>query len=339
MDNLPILRKKILPGAMVLGLFPGIALADDSALTLSFENDALASSDDGHFSSGFTLDWAFTPSGDSGSGDSGSGDSWTRRFASALPDALIGQADRASYRLASLIYTPNDIERRTLVEDDRPYAGLLYAGLSLYEDISADTWTQTTGMHLDVGVVGPASQAENIQREVHRITDSDRPQGWDHQLKDEPIINVSLHRQWWQDALLASQQLSHGPSAGAALGNLYTYATTGYSVRWGDDAQGIPMLAPHPGHYDLVSDTTGWQWYLFARVEGYYIAQNLTLDGNTFKDSHAVERKPWVAKASAGLVMSREGWQVAYTAARRTREFDHQEDADKFGSITLARRF
>ena len=321
--------KAILPFVLPMGLLPTMALADDSALSVKLENDGFASSDDGHFTSGFELNWMFTPEPQS----------WTQRLATALPDSLIGEADRASYRLVHQIYTPNVIERRDLIEDDRPYAGLVYGGVSLYEDKAVGRWQQATDLHLDVGLVGPSSQADSIQREVHRVTDSDRPRGWRNQLGDEAILNLTMRRQWWQDAPLAGKQFSHGPSVGAALGNLYTYASAGYSVRWGDDAQGIPTLTPNPGSRHQLNGTSGWQWYLFANVEGYYMAQNLTLDGNTFRDSHSVDRNEWVAEASAGLALAWDAWQVTYAAVQRTREFDGQDEQDTFGAVTLTRRF
>lgn len=329
MRKFSALRRKPLPVVLTLSLLPGFVSANDSSLSFKFENDSLASSDDGHYTSGFELNWTFTPTPHS----------WIQRLSALLPDALISQADRASYRLVHQIYTPNEIEQRRLIEDDRPYAGLVYAGLSLYEDVPVGRWTQATDLHVDMGLVGPSSLADSIQREVHRVTDSDRPRGWSNQLGDEPLVNLTLRRQWWHDSPLAGKQLSHGPSAGAALGNLYTYASAGYSVRWGDDAQGIPTLTPNPGSRHLMRSSAGWQWYLFANIEGYYMAQNLTLDGNTFSNSHSVDRKEWVADASAGLALAWHDWQITYSAVQRTREFDGQDERDKFGAVTLTKRF
>ena len=149
-----------LPLIAVLGSIAPLAMADDDAVSLKFANDGIASNDDGHFTSGFELNWSFTPTPQN----------WTQRLATALPDGLIGQADRATYRLVHQIYTPDDIERSELIEDDRPYAGLVYGGISLYEDVPVGAWTQATDLHLDVGLVGPSSLADNLQREVHHVT-------------------------------------------------------------------------------------------------------------------------------------------------------------------------
>lgn len=323
------LRRGTLSLIASLGLLPLLSVADDRALSVKLENDSFASSDDGHFTSGFELNWAFKPNSEN----------WTQRLATALPDSLIGQADMASYRLVHQIYSPNDIKQSALIEDDRPYAGLVFGGISLYEDVPVGQWTQATDLHLDVGLVGPSSLADSIQREVHRVTQSERPSGWDNQLADEPIVNFTMRRQWWHEAPLAGKHFSHGPSLGVALGNLYTYASAGYSVRWGDDAQGIPTLTPNPGSRHLMTGNAGWQWYVFANVEGYYMAHNLTLDGNVFSNSHSVDSKEWVADASAGVAIAWDDWQVTYAAVQRTREFDGQDEEDKFGALTLSKRF
>jgi hypothetical protein len=41
-------------------------------------------------------------------------------------------------------------------------------------------------------VVGPALQAEGVQKEFHDFIGADEPLGWDTQLPNEPVINVSL---------------------------------------------------------------------------------------------------------------------------------------------------
>ncbi|PRY63445.1 hypothetical protein B0H98_10840 [Vreelandella songnenensis] len=324
-----LLRWRQLPLLAAISLLPVLASADNNVITVKHENDGMASSDDGHFTSGFELNWAFKPAPDN----------WTQRLATALPNSVMGQADTAAFRLVHQIYTPDNIERSELIEDDRPYAGLVYLGMSLYEDVPVGNWQQATDLHLDVGLVGPSSQADSIQREVHRVTGSDRPRGWRHQLDDEPIVNLTMRRQWWHNVPLAGKRFAHGPGASVALGNFNTYASAGYGVRWGDDANGIPTLTPNPGNRGRMTSTTGWQWYLFANVEGYYVAHNLTLDGNVFSNSHSVDRKEWVGEASAGLALAWDEWQVTYAAVQRTREFDGQDKQDKYGALTLSRSF
>src|SRR5690554_3280137 len=328
-SNSAVSKVSAIAVAVTVSLLSGLASADDGAFTLKVENDGLGSSDDGHFTSGVEFEWSFAPDDNH----------WSQRLATALPEGLIGRADRTAYRLTHQIYTPDNIRQRELIEDDRPYAGLVMGGISLYEDVERGNWRQATDLHVDVGMVGPSSQADSLQREVHRVTNSDRPNGWDNQLGDEPILNATFRRQWWHQLPLAGKTFSHGPSVGAALGNLYTYANGGYGVRWGDAGTGLPTVTPNPGNRQSFTQHNGFRWYLFASVEGYFMAHNLTLDGNTFKNSHSVDRREWVGDVAGGVALAWNAWQLTYTAVSRSREFHGQEESDSFGMITLARSF
>ncbi len=61
MNNTSPLGRKALLLMLPLSLMPSLGVASDSSLSAKFENDGFASSDDGHFTSGFELNWTFTP--------------------------------------------------------------------------------------------------------------------------------------------------------------------------------------------------------------------------------------------------------------------------------------
>ncbi|HTE06681.1 MAG TPA: lipid A-modifier LpxR family protein, partial [Planctomycetota bacterium] len=96
-------------------------------------------------------------------------------------------------------FTPANLKASTLIEDDRPYAGWLYAGV-----VRFDTWLDSDdgarrdvehSVELDLGVVGPDSYAEQIQSALHSsLVDGQDPEGWDHQLGNEPGIVLRLSR-------------------------------------------------------------------------------------------------------------------------------------------------
>ena len=111
------------------------------------ENDIIASGSDGHYTNGLEVIWGFEPDDQS----------WTRRFADLLPGWSGAAIDNVAYRFGHQIYTPEEIETRALIEDDRPYAGLLFAGMSMFSDTQYDGWRAAQGLHLDVGIVGPAA--------------------------------------------------------------------------------------------------------------------------------------------------------------------------------------
>lgn len=316
---------------LLLGALTTSASAD-GLLTLKVENDLYSAGGDGHYTNGIEGIWAFEPADGH----------WSRRFAEVLPGWSASSLVGVAYRLGQQMYTPEDIETETLIKDDRPYAGLLLGGISLLNESQHDGWRLAESLQFDVGIVGPASGAEVIQRNFHELIASEKPEGWKHQLHNEPVVNVGYERSWRIQQSLAGLEVEYGPSAGFALGNLYTYASSGLALRFGDGLErsfGIPSVAPAHGGRSSFQRDQGFSWYTFAAVEGRYMAHNLLLDGNTFEDSHSVDRREWVGDAQVGAALTRDRWQVAYTYLWRSKEFGEQDRFDQFGSIVLSTWF
>ncbi len=66
-----------------------------------------------------------------------------------------------------------------------------------------------------------------------------------------------------------------------------------------------------------------------------FVMHDIFLDGNTFTDSHNVNRNNWVSDFAAGLGISYGKVMISLTQMPRTREFKEQMDNHSFGSITL----
>ncbi|WP_213909740.1 lipid A deacylase LpxR family protein [Stutzerimonas nitrititolerans] len=316
--------------AVFIGLVPLASHAD--LYSLKIENDIISSGSDGHYTNGFELMRSFQPEADH----------WSRRFAAAMPGWASDEIDNVAYRFGHQIYTPNEIETADLIEDDRPYAGLLFAGVSMFSDLAYEGWRETSGLHLDVGLVGPGAGGKKIQRGVHKITDSDEPRGWNNQLRNEPFVNIGYQKRWWLQQRLAGLELEYGPSLGGSLGNLYTYGSAGLGVRIGQGLArsfSIPAVAPAQSGSMYFDQGGGFAWSLFANLEGRYMAHNMLLEGNTFKDSHSVDSREWVGDAKAGVALTWNSWQLAFASVWRTKEFHGQDEHDQFGSLTLSAWF
>lgn len=316
--------------ALAAGL-PVLSLAD--SLSIKVENDILSyENDDGHYSGGLEVFWSFEP-------ENGH---WTRGLADALPGWEADEIATLAYRFGMQGYTPEDLRSRALIEDDRPYAGLLFLGVSLYADRDDPDWRVTREVHLDVGLVGPGTGVGKVQHWIHKHINATEPRGWSHQLRNEPFLNLTYERQWWRGGRLLGLELEYGPTAGLALGNLYTYASTGAQLRFGrrlDRSLGIPSVTPAQSGSQYFKPNGGFAWYGFLGLEGRYMAYNMLLDGNTFKSSHSVDRREWVGDAKAGLALTWSQWQIAFASVWRSHEFHGQDGHDQFGSITLTYGF
>ena len=115
----------------------------------------------------------------------------TSQLAAPLDQPLrAGGSWRTAISVGQNIYTPENIRETALINTDRPYAGWLYAGFSLFNEKRPSTlstkWDSLNTLELDIGIVGPQSYAQDVQKMVHQYINVTRPNGWDHQLKNEP---------------------------------------------------------------------------------------------------------------------------------------------------------
>jgi len=254
---------------------------------------------------------------------------------------------RVTYSLGQEIFTPEDIGRRDLIEDDRPYAGWTYLGVGLV----SENGDRLDNLELNVGMIGPASLADKTQIEYHKLIDVQVPEGWENQLHNEPGVVLYYERKWrnlWEAKIsdlpvLDELAFDVTPHLGGALGNVYTYGAGGLTLRVGEDLPddyGPPRLRPALPGSDYFRPDDWFGWYLFAGFEGRAVLRNIFLDGNTFQDSHSVDKYPIVGDFQAGIAfVLGERVRIAYTHLWRTREFREQDEPDEFGTLSLSVRF
>ncbi|NQW01975.1 MAG: lipid A deacylase LpxR family protein [Rhodospirillales bacterium] len=302
-------------------------------LSLKFENDLFSGADQ-HYTNGVRLSW-LSPEGD------------TFRPLQTIRDLLeeIAQDENKTTRFGLSagqdMYTPKDSKARELLVDDRPYAGWLYGGLSLHtvSDHGQGRMDQES-VEVNVGIIGPWSLAEVNQDFVHSVRSIEKFNGWDNQLHNEPGLLINYERKWrlFDPIKWGGTGFDAIPHAGASLGNVMTGANAGGAVRWGWNLPkdfGPPGLIHSVSPLDRRPDES-ISFYAFASLQGRFVAHNIFLDGNTFRDSHSVDKNNWVGDASLGVALLVGRFEIAYTNAFRSREFAGQDDHSRFGSLAVS---
>lgn len=266
-------------------------------------------------------------------------------------------------RFGQSMYTPEDKARTDLIPDDRPYAGLLYLGLAWNRRIHppAASYEMLDVRELTLGVIGPWSLAEQSQDLVHRARGIERFRGWDNQLRNEPAFQMAMERKFksyregavrpgWSSDVIGSYALR--------VGNIETAASTGVELRAGwnipNDFGSYPIRPgtenrPPSGVADLRTTTPQSAWapkpgaHVFLNLEAKAVAWDFSLDGNMFRHSHHINRRPWVTQAAMGIssqwIVAGRGVRLAVMRVWRTREFDQQVGHHAFGSIALSLEF
>jgi hypothetical protein len=266
-------------------------------------------------------------------------------------------------RFGQSMYTPEDKARSDLIPDDRPYAGLLYLGLAWNRRVhpQAANYEMLEVRELTLGVIGPWSLAEQTQNLVHRVRDIERFRGWDNQLRNEPAFQMAMERKYkpytegavrpgWGSDVIGSYALR--------IGNIETAASTGVEFRAGwnipNDFGSYPIRPgaenrPPSGVAALRATTPQSVQapkpgaHVFLNLEAKAVAWDFSLDGNMFRHSHHVSRRPGVAQAAIGIssqwLVAGRGVRLAVMRVWRTREFDQQTGHHAFGSIALSLEF
>ncbi|MCK9229993.1 MAG: lipid A deacylase LpxR family protein [Syntrophales bacterium] len=274
---------------------------------------------------------------------------WMLRLIDSLPYVNDpGDIRTVSLSLGQNIYTPEDKERGDLVRDDRPYAGVTYLGLGLQ---SKSTRRMDT-LELNLGIVGRHSYAQDCQVVIHRRMGSVKPRGWEHQLRDEPVLNLYFERK----RRYLERRFSDGwgfdviPHLGVAVGNLLTGVNLGGQARFGWNLPidfGTYLIRPGSDSSAPLDDGDPrfnepmhrLGIHLFCAIDTKAVARNIFLDGSTFRDSHSVDKKYLVADFIAGIGVIAHRFKITYSYVFRTKEFTSQRDEHQFGAIALSFTF
>jgi hypothetical protein len=195
---------------------------------------------------------------------------------------------------------------------------------------------------LDIGIVGPHSYAENFQTWFHYHT----PPGWKNQLPDEPGFALKYGRAWLISIpATRDRYFDIIPYAGASGGNVDSSFRAGTTLRAGwnlpEDfgAQPIDSVFTTEGGLSRSQQGCRWGAYVFSGVEGRAVLYNEFLDGTAFRDSHHIDKEPFVGYWRSGLVVMLNRIEVAYTHLFYTHEFVGQPAPHIYGSLTIKVKF
>jgi hypothetical protein len=248
--------------------------------------------------------------------------------------------------IGQMMYTPRDTLSRELVVNDRPYAGWLYAGAAFH----SRNYRVLDSFEIQMGITGRWSLAEQAQDFIHGLRDIPRANGWDNQIATEPGIafvydhkyrlvpRIDFSRRWKADAII---------HAGGTLGNIYTYVNGGAEIRAGWNLPtdfGTALIRPG-GDTNAPADTMDVRYsqdlndysaHVFIATTARAVLRDIFLDGNTFADSHSVDKKPVVVDFVLGASVVFRDFKISYAHVFRTKEFEGQPEGVGFGSISVS---
>jgi len=244
------------------------------------------------------------------------------------------------------MYTPEDVDTYAPDPLDRPYAGWLYGGLSAQQDLGnrQDTY------EFNVGIIGPSAKAGQTQNSIHRVLNVSVSHGWRSQIGHEIGIQgtrmLKLRTEpfdiWGLDST-KYDFIGHGT---AQLGNVRTGAALGGTVRLGGNL--AEDFGPVYGIFALPQKRPkSFTWSVFLGGEARAVARDIFLDGNSFRNSPDVKKEPYVFEGRVGFAVHAPfdgkywltGARLSVNMVQRSREFQAQNKADRYGSVQLTLNF
>ena len=264
---------------------------------------------------------------------------WLNSWIDGNPTSPADQKNMG-FSVGQSLYTPQDWTRSDVIQDDRPYAAIVMTSFGY--NIRRGSSLRTT--QLRIGVVGPIALGEEVQDAVHDAIGDDKFSGWDNQLRNEPLIGIVHERmaKHTGNTLGGSDVqwdvISHW---GGSLGNAFSHANAGAELRLGwslpDDFGSTPTRPAGENTAPGGSRSHGLSGHVFLTSDVRWVVRDITLDGNTFRSSHSVNKRSFVGEVGFGVVLSYDKWKFALARYYRSREFDGQADTPVFGSFTISR--
>lgn len=226
--------------------------------------------------------------------------------------------------LVQNMYTPSTTKVDGILYGDRPYAAYLYFGTFKITNDPVNRFRQTS--ELDLGVIGPYSFGEYIQKSFHNeVPTNSVPLGWEYQIKNDLVLNYNYSI---EKGLLEKRNLDLSVNGSGAIGSLYTNMSGGFLVRTGIMNPYFANLGQSKRRINKVNGLKNTQIIFFVTSRGKLVGYDATLQGGFFNKTSIYNIKGsnisrFVFQGSAGLTFVYGGFRFDIEQFLLSPEFRH----------------
>lgn len=308
-------------------------------LNIQLENDGIFAND-GNYTNGFSLAWESKPLTIHQlelSVSMPTLSQWQHHLKLPITKTHSAWGLKVSQRM----WTPNDIGVLASQSDDRPYAGQLEIESHTVDYgpvFSQKTW-------LTLGITGPKSQAEYIQKKMHALIGSTSPLGWQYQVQDQITLQLAyevdgliFRSSQTRKKLSTSKQWEVSSYSHIALGNFNSEASLGLLFRWGTQLNNtFGRLSSHFGHIgNTIQVTKTSNFTVYSRLQLGYRFNDLTIEGKLPYESHVTIQHNQ-AKAAIGINWTIDDYAIIWSLNSYSRAYSSDNKSwHSYGSLTLS---
>ncbi|MDZ7630255.1 MAG: lipid A deacylase LpxR family protein [Gemmatimonadaceae bacterium] len=365
-----LMPSRAVPAALLLSLLPHAAPAqprEDWSISLTMENDAFFGSSDSSYTNGIRVSWDLLRYSRRLTAISrvltlealvdkvrGGRALTTARDACAPHEAREGGTRNCmslGFSIAQTMFTPSDIIDPRLQVDDRPYAGMLFG--SVYVNRLRNRAQYAT--ELQLGVIGPASRAEDTQSLAHWTWSSvsGKPRGWDNQLRNRlqvGLVNTYQYRLFERcTAGACNGASSEGrwfdltPRVEGVLATHMVRGSGGALLRLGygfPDAVGLTRV-PTTMAVEAGAGRPAVWFNGFVSIDQRAVLHNTFITGaspfgaDRWNDVRRIGLARSVRELSGGGALGFSRGTIVVQVVQRSREYVPDGGSHRFGSVTL----
>ncbi|GAA4103784.1 lipid A deacylase LpxR family protein [Mucilaginibacter panaciglaebae] len=245
------------------------------------------------------------------------------------------------FDLGQKIFNPQSGDVPSVNYIDRPFAGYLYAGASmnyLYKNEA------NLKLGVQIGIVGPASGAQEAQKWVHKNFGFYAPNGWQYQIKNDVELNLSgqYNRLIGRDTALDLSFTSY-----ANLGTGITGAGAGVLLRLGVFNQLFNSASTQSSVIadNSITPLSKHEFFLYYKPMANVVGYDATIQGGLFskKDASNMEitadLQRFVFSNQIGVTYATKRWVIDAAATFHSKETPYMHLSEAWGSATVYYKF
>ncbi|MDG1331337.1 MAG: lipid A deacylase LpxR family protein [Crocinitomicaceae bacterium] len=205
--------------------------------------------------------------------------------------------------------TPTTILSDSVLVGDRPFAGVFSVGI-VRSSHQVERRLRLVSK-FELGMIGPAALGEEIQTGIHRLTGDDLPLGWQHQIKNSPIINYSTRLELGT-GLFVPRYFYSSVFGQAKIGTFQTNLSAGVEFSVG------------PKNTSYSERKHRYELYAYSRSEATLVGYDASLMGGIVNRYGYYlpysEINPFVFRQHVGVVFGAPHFSLAFNLAFTSRE-------------------
>lgn len=235
-----------------------------------------------------------------------------------------------SFRVGQQIFNPRWVKATLPQNQNRPYAGYLFAEYTTKQINSANRVQANT---FQVGIVGPGSGAESFQKWMHRSFGFGALNGWKNQIQNTVALQYQrlYAKPIW--STISSDRVDFNLMGNAVVGTAFDGLSAGVLARIRMSEKGASLKATN--FYNELGAAPK-EFYLFVLPKINFQCYDATIQGSLFdhKSILTYDLRPLRYAVEAGVRYKYHQFNFSYTATYSSKEIENSNASGYFyGSL------